>query len=253
MHLAIGLYWYCIHNPLSIHIHACVYGVAIYIYLAGAGSLPSTGLLNNAISATPGTGTITLNPPVLVTKLTPALVTSPAFPPVPGKLVDKIQAGQFVELKELLMDNAALLRQTASSAPINTCPAAGTHNLPNRQLREIQDPLSCVFCYFYFLAAASSDPLARELAAYGQIIIHLAQKHGGKGWLSYDRLFRLQRAASSEFPWTEINTSLMASTVLTGPGQSCSLCAGSDHSADTCALAVWLLSSSSLQVLPQVL
>ena len=37
----------------------------------------------------------------------PGLVLSPAAAPFPKKLVDKIQAGNFVEMKELLTDNMA--------------------------------------------------------------------------------------------------------------------------------------------------
>ena len=41
----------------------------------------------------------------------PGLVLSPAAAPFPKKLVDKIQAGNFVEMKELLTDNMALVSQ----------------------------------------------------------------------------------------------------------------------------------------------
>uniref|UniRef100_A0A1X7VXP8 Uncharacterized protein n=1 Tax=Amphimedon queenslandica TaxID=400682 RepID=A0A1X7VXP8_AMPQE len=51
---------------------------------------------------------------------------------------------------------------------------------------------------------AASDKRARriwpELAAYGQIVMNLTQRHGGRGWLSYDRLFRQQAAAGSDAP-----------------------------------------------------
>ena len=43
--------------------------------------------------------------------LLPAVSLSPATEPFPRKLVEKIQAGQFVEMKELLSDNIALLQQ----------------------------------------------------------------------------------------------------------------------------------------------
>ena len=82
----------------------------------------------------------------------------------------------------------------------------------------------------------------RELAAYGLVILDLARKHGGQGWLLYDGLFSQQAAAGAMLPWTELNSSLMAATVLSsqGPssrqgGQSCSLCLSSDHTKDLCA------------------
>ena len=62
-------------------------------------------------------------------------------------------------------------------------------------------------------------------------------------WLAYDTLFRQQRAAGSALPWTEINASLMAATVLGTGGEAaggkvCALCSGSDHIQTECALNV---------------
>ena len=66
---------------------------------------------------------------------------------------------------------------------------------------------------------------ARDLAAYGMIILQLARKHGGMGWLVYDRQFQQHRAAGASMPWSDIYPSLMAATVLgkagDGSGRSC--------------------------------
>ena len=95
------------------------------------------------------------------------------------------------------------------------------------------------------------EPVTQQLAAYGQIIIHLYQKHKGSGWLAYDKLFRLQKAAGASTPWSEINPSLMASTVLgnasIGLSRSCTLCGGSDHDKTSCALASLAPSSAYSQ------
>ena len=69
---------------------------------------------------------------------------------------------------------------------------------------------------------------------YGLFVISLAQQHRGCGWLAYDSKFRLQKAAGSTAPWTEVNTPLRALTVLanTGPPAewSCSICYAADTS-----------------------
>ena len=47
------------------------------------------------------------------------------------------------------------------------------------------------------------DPLARDLMTYGRLILREAQRHGGMGWLEYDRVFRQQAAverAKSQSP-----------------------------------------------------
>ncbi len=51
------------------------------------------------------------------------------------------------------------------------------------RMRDITDPLSWVFCYLSFVAAKNADLGSRDLLAYGQIIIELARKHAGLGWL----------------------------------------------------------------------
>ena len=87
----------------------------------------------------------------------------------------------------------------------------------------------------------NNDYHTRNLVGYAQLVILLAQKHGGNGWRSYDKLFRQQKAAGSPHPWAELSPSLMASTVLgsvmsTPPGRSCRHCSGANHDSASCAL-----------------
>lgn len=152
------------------------------------------------------------------------------------KAVDKTQAGTFIDLKELLCDNIALHLRLSE-----TNPAGVSHQLVTSKMREITDPLAWVYCYLSFMAVKLQSPEARNLIAYGQIVLHLARKHGGRGWVAYDNLFRQQMAAGAPLSMAEINPSLMAATVL-GPGNEganklCVLCMGSDHIRADCALA----------------
>ena len=79
------------------------------------------------------------------------------------------------------------------------------------------------------LAGIYCHPLSRsvssEHADIWKIILHLALRHGGSEWLEYDRTFHQQAAADPTIPWNILNTSLMASSVLS---------VTSAHS-DTCA------------------
>ena len=80
-------------------------------------------------------------------------------------------------------------------------------------------------------------PETRELAAYGQLIIHLSRKHQGRGWLVYDTLFRQQKAAGSLESWNELNSSLVSSAVVSrDETRSCAFCFAVDHSSSECAL-----------------
>ncbi len=78
------------------------------------------------------------------------------------------------------------------------------------------------------------------MLAYGCIVLNLAQKHGGSGWLEYDQAFRQQSSADPSIRWNSLNPSLMAATVLaapsTTPGSFCPHCQEVDHSPPDCAL-----------------
>ena len=106
------------------------------------------------------------------------------------------------------------------------------------KVREIEDPLTWAFYFLALLAVSVEDPKAKEMAAYAQLIIHLSQRHGGRGWLAYDRLFRQQAAAGCSHPWNQLAPSLLATTIMTpGPTKrSCELCNGADHTTSQCAL-----------------
>ena len=69
-------------------------------------------------------------------------------------------------------DNSALMLQLAELGP--------NQEISSGKLREIDDPLTWVFYFLSFLAVSVPNRRARELAAYGQVIVHLAQRHGAK-------------------------------------------------------------------------
>ena len=147
-----------------------------------------------------------------------------------------------MDFKEFLPDNAALIQRLQDLGQAGHPLSTYAHTVASSsRLREVQDPLTWASCFLAFMAARVDHGEARELAAYGQIILHLARKHGGSGWIMYDKQFRQQRAAGALFPWTDINPSLMAATVFGPSGdrhdRTCSLCLAPDHSKEECALA----------------
>ena len=164
------------------------------------------------------------------------LMLSSALPPIPTKVVEKILKGDNLDMKELLADNVALLRRIQEvNAGINHQAITTTS-----KLREIADPLTWTYCMLSFLAVKVPHPETRQIVAYMQIIIDLARKHPGSGWLSYDTLFRQQMNAGGTSHWNELNTSLMAATVLSNrggeSGKLCQSCMATDHVQADCAL-----------------
>ena len=77
---------------------------------------------------------------------------------------------------------------------------------------------------------------------YCRLIIPEALRHGGDGWLEYDRTFWCQAAVDPSLPWHSLVPGLQAATILnarpSGGGQFCTICCEPDHSAGQCALSV---------------
>ena len=211
--------------------------------LIGTASVPSTGATASAWGLPSLDLSALLSSPLSATPATKAgpLVISPALPPIPAKIVERVQNGSFIDFKEFLADNVLLVQrlQELSYSGAHLSPLSQSLSA-NSRLREINDPLTWASCFLAFMATRLELQEARDLAAYGMIILQLARKHGGMGWLVYDRQFRQHRATGASMPWSDINPSLMAATVLgqagDGSGRSCPLCLAADHSKEECAL-----------------
>ena len=104
------------------------------------------------------------------------MILSPVADCIPHTLVQQIQSGQFVEMRDLLADNIALHIQLASlqgtvSLPLNTA---------NRtRLREVPFLVSWLYCFAAYVAVRMSDPLTHNMLAYYCLIIREALRHGG--------------------------------------------------------------------------
>ena len=116
---------------------------------------------------------------------------------MPAKVVEKAHKGTFVDFKELLVDINLLLQRIQELSQAGAIPAAAQPLLSGSRLREVSDPLTWVSCFLAFMAAKTDHEETRRLAAYGMIILQLVRKHGGSGWLLYDKQFRLQQGLAS--------------------------------------------------------
>lgn len=171
---------------------------------------------------------------------------SPGSVPLPAKLVAKVRSGVYVEMKELLGDNIALLSELETfNGPHHVVGVAGA-NKP--RLREISSLASWMYCFLTYLALRCPDNETRERLIYAQLIVRESLRHGGKNWLTYDKVFRQQAALDESLKWNELHPAILASTILSSPqssvqtmpgrsGTFCTLCQGVDHRADQCALS----------------
>ena len=140
-------------------------------------------------------------------------------------------------MRDLLADNIALLNQLSSFH--------GTVNLPvstvnHTQLKEIPSLVSWLYCFNTYVAVRTSDPVARDMLAYSCLLIREALRHGGNGWIEYDRVFRKQLSINPCLSWNTLDPGLQAATIFgqrTTAGMFCTTSRECDHTASHCALA----------------
>ena len=144
-------------------------------------------------------------------------------------------------MKEFLGDNIALSQRLDEiNGPLQQ--PAWLPRVASPRMRDISSPSQWAICFLTYVAVRCPDLQVRDLLTYGRIVLQLQQRHGGHGWLEYDRAFRMQAAAdSSAITWNALNPSLMAATVLahappTGSTSFCHHCQGADHNPADCAL-----------------
>lgn len=168
---------------------------------------------------------------------TAGLTLSSAAQPFPRKLVDKVNSGQFIEMRELLADNISLLHQLET---IQGYPPLHILGPARPRLRDVTSLSTWCYCFMGYMAIRTSDTTTRDQLAYGRLILREALRHGGVGWLDYDRAFRQQAAADPTLRWNTLLPGLQASTMLSQrSGQDtlfCTLCREVDHTRAQCAL-----------------
>ena len=165
------------------------------------------------------------------------LMLSPASEVIPKKLMDKLRAGKFVDMKELLQDNISLVTQLDELQGPSSLQVIGA---ARPKLREISSFPAWCYCFLGYMACMTSDPVTRDQLAYARLVVKQSQSQSGLAWLDYDRAFRQQLAADPSTRWNSLNPSLLASTTLghrpTGTQTFCTLCRAVDHTRVQCAL-----------------
>lgn len=179
-------------------------------------------------------------PPMVKAATNESSATSPPFtlgeglPPVPGKLIQKIQRGEYVDMAELLRDNMEL----------NAGDPLARHLGMQPSCQEVPDLISWVQCFGIYAAVVSvSHPdQILQLLAYQMMVVRKAIRCGGRGWQSYDAMFRQQAAISPSVDWSKLNNSLYLTMLLqqqNGRGRTCVHihCMETDHTSKDCTLA----------------
>jgi len=177
--------------------------------------------------------------PLQASQLGLGVSQSPSTAPFPQKLVDKARSRRYVDMRDLLMDNASLSEQLDFLGGSHVSPTLPGTLKP--RFREITSLSTWAYCFLAYVALQSDDPLIRDRLAYARLIIREAQRHRGSGWLDYDKIFRQQAVLDSSMKWNLLHPAIQASTLIGQTANSqtfCRLCREPDHNAGQCALVI---------------
>ena len=101
------------------------------------------------------------------------------LPPVPCKLVKRIQAGEFIDMAELLLDHLGIRAGTTDkdekASKLKRC--------------QVTNILEWVQCYSIYTAviSAKSPERTQDMLGYQALIVEACMEYEGDSWLGYDR------------------------------------------------------------------
>lgn len=220
-----------LHSSFSIHGLHLLSGLQLGSYppLSLISSIPLHGgpLVSSSPSQPPGGALVSSQASTVINSAHSGdMSLSISTRPVPARIVSLIRSGRFVEMRDLLGDNA-----TVRSHFEVMHGALGVQLVPvssRPRVREVPSLPSWVCCFLTFLAVGTSDPVTRDRLSYAILLLREAMRHGGIGWMDYDRLFRQQAAIDPSLSWNMIHPGLQATTILNqrsgAVGSFCNIC-----------------------------
>ena len=156
------------------------------------------------------------------------------LPPIPGKLVKRIQAGEFIDMSELLPEHLG----THSGPPLYG--EKEDRSAQKRKHRHVTHILEWLQCYSTYMAALTAKHPERiqDLLGYQALILEARMEYDGDGWLGYDRRFRQRAAANPDTTWARIDPTLW-NIAFAGQARAtrCRYCFSLTHQAEECEWA----------------
>ena len=154
--------------------------------------------------------------------------------PLPQKLMRKILALEFIEMRELLLEEWLTLIEEGENSEQHSC--------CNSVSKKRKVPVTNIFTWlqgYALLVGALSTTFPSqvpELMAYQTTILRCYRDFKGPAWAQYDRANRRRAALSKDLKWLRINTTLY-SLCFAGRAKRGHVCAhylSNNHSSDGC-------------------
>lgn len=159
--------------------------------------------------------------------------------PVLGKIVQKVDRNEFVDLADLLQDQFPTEEFTLPASHSGLVLVQSLETLKKKK-KKITDFQAWVEALMVFVAikCRRSNPEVAGIMAYGVVMSQTAREHSLERWTMYDRKYRESAGATKEVDWSRLNSSLWNRCFSGQPinsGQKlCSVCNFSGHSAWEC-------------------
>ena len=138
-------------------------------------------------------------------------VVAEGIPPIPSKLIERIQRWEFIDLASLLSSDQPS-DDVMTMAPSGQVLLVASDRQPRRK-RTISDAHSWAQAFSIYAAAISkANSTSKEetvgLFAHMATVLRLAKDLGGSQWIQYDKLFREWAAAKEVKVWGELNLAI---------------------------------------------
>ena len=134
-------------------------------------------------------------------QLSAPLIASSTIPPVPSNLVEKIEAGKFIEIGDLVPSHLGF-EETAGSKP------------KQRSITNISKWLQAFTIY----VSVISKKHVPDLMGYQILMLEASNEYQNNRWLAYDRRFRQLAASQPSCKWSTTDSTLRS---LAFTGQHC--------------------------------
>ena len=137
------------------------------------------------------------------------------LPPLPAKIVEIIEKGEFIDFVELLPKHPILEDQSVTELSENIVVISHSRQLTKKKVIKDIETWMEAFCTFAAVRAKKYPLTIPDLLAYGATIVKGARDYGGQQWLAYDYRFRqLAAARQLESGWGHKDMALWNDTFL---------------------------------------
>ena len=133
----------------------------------------------------------------------PPVMLNSCLPPVPAKLVQRIQDGLFIEMGELSPKRLDSPDHLASDQPPSS-----------HKVQEVTNIIEWVQCFSVFIAIIHRSQPERtpDLLGYQNLIVQTSQICQEGHWVVYDQRFRLKASAQGLHQWSTIDITVWSLT-----------------------------------------